>query len=107
MNAIPLALLGKVEDALFKDAHDRLTEKLMEGGKVGGLTMLDLVDCELNSIERSNLVTAHVYELLMADWPDDQLLKEKFKLGMIERYLDGKPELVHDEMHAMEEASAD
>jgi hypothetical protein len=105
--AIPVEVLGRIEDTLFKDATDRLTERLMEGEKVGGLSMLDLVDCELNSIPRSVIVTANVYDILMMPWPDNALKIEKFKLGMIERYLDSRVGLIHDEMNAMEERDAD
>ena len=102
-NPIPLALLGRVEDALRKEAHDRCVEKLMWGETVGGLDLGDLLICEAQSMERAAIMESKFVELMKSEYPDTPLLQEKWKFDIIERYLDSKPELVDDMMDELEE----
>lgn len=91
-------------DAIYKDAYDRCVEKLMMLGEtVGGLNLGDLIICEAQSMERAGIMEARFVELMLSEYPETPLLQEKWKLDIVQRYLESKPELIEEMMNAQEE----
>lgn len=95
-------VLSDKADALFapdlKRAREELAEKLREGKKVAGLSMRDLIDCELNS-ERYQPFLSQITSLLLKANPDysrDEVANSIMD-SLIARHLDAHPEAVEEE----------
>lgn len=101
--AIPLHLLGKVEDALEKEARQNLIDRFLAGDKVGKFDLRDLLDCELSGINTYEFRLTEIVSVLDADPMERSAMIDQLYSGLIERHLDSHIDLVHDEMHAMEE----
>ena len=78
------------EQAFTQEAKDSLTEKLKDGKQVGHCTLRDLIYSDLD--QRFEFCAIEIANCLM-----DPTKIEAYKEGLIDRYLDSKPELVEEE----------
>ena len=91
----------EVSEAKFlDDAKDSLSEKLKDGKQVGHCTLRDLIYCDLD--QRFEFSAIEIANCLM-----DPTKIEAYKEGLIDRYLDSKPELVEEEAAQLANAGDD
>lgn len=102
MNA-PIALLHRVEKALESEARENLITRFVQGDKVGKFDLRDLLDCELSGQESYQRRLEEILDILDADPMERSAMIDKLYAGLIERHLDSHPDIVHDEMNALEE----
>ena len=100
---IPLALLGRVEAALEKEAVDNLTTQFMEGEKVGKYDIFDLLESELYGMPTGDFRFLEIVGILKADPLERSALIYTLYQGLIERHLNSNIDLIHDEMDRLEE----
>lgn len=83
---------------LRAEARQNLIERLHEGRTVGGCTLRDLIDGDLNSIARAGFATIEITNLLLADSGERAALADTYVAGVIDRYLTTKDDLVEAEV---------
>lgn len=80
------------------EARQNLIERLHFGDTVGGCTLRDLIDGDLNSITRAGFATIEITNLLLADSGERAALADTYVSGVIERYLTAKDDLITAEV---------
>lgn len=102
-NAVPKELLYRAEAALEKEARENLVNRFLQGDKVGKFDLRDLLDCEMSGMNTYEFRLGEIVSILDADPFERSALIDKLYTGLIERHLDSHPDLIGDEMHALEE----
>lgn len=76
-------------------AREQLVERLHDGKTVHLLTLQDLIDADLSG-SRSGFAIIEVCTLLMSDSGEVAAKRDRYLEGVIERFLESKPELVRE-----------
>lgn len=82
-------------------ARQALIEKLHDGESVGGLTLRELIDSDLNGLPRAEQATKEITALLLADSGERAALADTYVEGVIKRHLDAHPELIQAMAHEL------
>lgn len=78
-----------------KEAREQLAEDLQFGKKVNGLTLRDLILCDLSG-ERCGGAALDVAAILVADEPDRSLYCSRYLDRLISEYLDKKEDEINE-----------
>lgn len=95
--------MNLAENALEKEARENIYNRFLQGDKVGRFTIRDLLDCELSGMNTYEFRFCEIIGILDADPLEREAKIDKLYSGLIDRHLDSHPDLISDEMNALEE----
>ncbi len=86
---------GDIPKSVMEEARQDLVERLHNGRTVGGLTLRELIDCDITG-SRAGFAAIELTNLVLADSGERAAMADAYVSGVIERWLETKSELVEE-----------